>query len=83
MWFFLGIEELPLAAEEAHNPSKDIPKAGIWGMVSLVVCAAIVYFLNPAVTGSAALGASGEPLLDGFRAFLPDQLGGGACRRSP
>lgn len=71
MWFFLGIEELPLAAEEAHNPSRDIPKAGIWGMVSLVVCAAVVYFLNPAVTGSQALGSSDEPLLDGFRAFLP------------
>lgn len=71
MWFFLGIEELPLAAEEAHNPSRDIPKAGLWGMVSLVACAAIVFFLNPAVTGSQALGSSDEPLLDGFRAFLP------------
>lgn len=71
MWFFLGIEELPLAAEEAHNPSRDIPKAGIWGLISLVACAAIVFFLNPAVTGSAALAESDEPLLDGFRAFLP------------
>ena len=71
MWFFLGIEELPLAAEEAHNPSRDIPRAGIWGMTSLVICAAIVFFLNPAVTGSQALGSSDEPLLDGFRAFLP------------
>jgi len=74
MWFFLGIEELPLAAEEAHNPSRDIPKAGIWGMVSLIVCAAIVFVLNPAVTGSAALQTSAEPLLDGFRAFLPSSL---------
>lgn len=72
MWFFLGIEELPLAAEEAHEPTKDIPRAGIWGLVTLVGCAAIVFFLNPAVTGSADLAASGEPLLDGFRAFLPD-----------
>ena len=71
MWFFLGIEELPLAAEEAHEPTKDIPKAGIWGMITLVACAAIVFFLNPAVTGSAKLGDSDEPLLDGFRAFLP------------
>ena len=56
MWFFLGIEELPLAAEEAHNPSRDIPKAGIWGMISLVVCAAIVFFLNPASPGAAGAG---------------------------
>jgi ethanolamine permease len=74
MWFFLGIEELPLAAEEAHEPSRDIPKAGIWGMITLVACGAIVFFLNPAVTGSEALGSSDEPLLDGFRAFLPDNL---------
>ena len=33
--------------------------------VLLVGCGALVFFLNPAVTGSAALGASGEPLLDG------------------
>jgi ethanolamine permease len=72
MWFFLGIEELPLAAEEAKDPAKDIPRAGIVGLITLVGCAALVFFLNPAVTGSAALGASGEPLLDGFKVFLSD-----------
>lgn len=71
MWFFLGIEELPLVAEEAHDPSRDIPRAGLWCMVSLAGCGAIVYLLNPAVTGAQALGSSEEPLLDGFRAFLP------------
>lgn len=70
VWFFLGIEELPLAAEESHDPSKDIPRAGIIGLLTLCVTAAIVFVLNPAVTGSAALSASGEPLLDGFRVFL-------------
>jgi ethanolamine permease len=74
MWFFLGIEELPLAAEEAHDPQRDIPHAGIAGLLTLCGCGAIVFFLNPAVTGSAALGASGEPLLDGFRAFLSADL---------
>lgn len=71
MWLFLGIEELPLAAEEAHTPSKDIPRAGIWGLVTLVVSGGVVIVLNPAVTGAAALGGSDEPLLDGFRAILP------------
>jgi len=70
-WFFLGIEELPLAAEEAKNPVRDIPRAGIWGIVTLTLLALLVLVLNPAVTGSAAIAASGEPLLDGFRAFLP------------
>jgi ethanolamine permease len=74
MWFYLGIEELPLAAEETHQPGRDIPKAGIWGLVTLVATGALVLFLNPAVTGSEALAASGEPLLDGFRAFMPADL---------
>jgi ethanolamine permease len=74
MWFFLGIEELPLAAEESHNPSKDIPKAGITGMITLVISGAVILVLNPGVTGSELLGSSGEPLLDGFRAILPDGL---------
>ncbi|MFC5928987.1 amino acid permease [Cryobacterium melibiosiphilum] len=74
MWFFLGIEELPLAAEEAHDPSRDIPRAGVLGMVTLVACGAVVLVLNPGLTGSAALGTSGEPLLDGFRAVLPEGL---------
>ena len=71
MWLFLGIEELPLAAEEAHTPTRDIPRAGLWGLATLVVTGAVVVVLNPAVTGAAALGESDEPLLDGFRAVLP------------
>ncbi|MEC7202020.1 MAG: amino acid permease, partial [Verrucomicrobiota bacterium] len=26
IWFYLAIEELPLAAEEAHDPAKDMPR---------------------------------------------------------
>src|SRR5699024_16214 len=52
----------------------DIPRAGIVGLITLVATGALVFVLNPAVTGSDALGASGEPLLDGFRAFLSDDL---------
>lgn len=77
IWFFLGIEELPLAAEEAHNPARDIPKASVWGVITLAFFGLLVLFLNPAVTGSAAISVgldSGEPLLAGFRAFLPDDV---------
>lgn len=72
MWLYLGIEELPLAAEEAHMPARDIPRAGLWGMGTLIVSGALVLVLNPAVTGASAIGEAGEPLLDGFRAILPD-----------
>ncbi len=72
MWFFLGIEELPLAAEESENPSRDIPKAGIRGLLTLVITATLVLILNPGITGADALKESGEPLLDGFRALLPN-----------
>ena len=78
IWFFLGIEELPLAAEESHNPTKDIPKASVWGVITLAFFGLLVLFVNPAVTGSAALtvspGDGDEPLLAGFRAFLPESV---------
>jgi ethanolamine permease len=78
IWFFLGIEELPLAAEEAKNPAKDIPKAGVWGIITLAFFGLLILFLNPAVTGSKDLtvspGDGDEPLLAGFRAFLPDSV---------
>jgi len=72
MWFFLGIEELPLAAEEAQNPTRDIPKAGIRGLITLCVTGILVLVLNPGITGADQLKESGEPLLDGFRVILPN-----------
>ena len=75
IWFYLGIEELPLAAEEAMDPKKDVPSATIWGLVTLVVTAVLVLVLNTGVTGAEAIRGSGEPLLDGFRAILGSGTG--------
>ncbi len=72
IWFFLGIEELPLAAEETHTPARDIPRGSIIGMFTLLVSAFTVLILNPGVMGSAAISTSGEPILDGFRAIFPN-----------
>jgi ethanolamine permease len=72
MWFFLGIEELPLAAEESHNPVRDIPRAGLIARTTLIVTGLLVLFLNTALIGSEAAGTAGEPLLDGFRAMVGD-----------
>ncbi len=73
VWLFLGIEELPLAAEEAHNPSKDIPRAGFWARGTLIATGLLVMFINTGILGAEATGAAGEPLLDGFRAVVGDE----------
>ncbi len=74
VWFFLGIEELPLAAEESNNPSKDIPKAALWSRTTLIITGLLVLFLNTGINGAEELRVAGEPLLDGFRAMVGDQL---------
>jgi ethanolamine permease len=75
MWFFLGIEELPLAAEESHDPVRDIPRAGFWARGTLIVTGLLVLFFNTALLGAEETGAptQGEPLLNGFRAMVGDQ----------
>ncbi len=76
MWFFLGIEELPLAAEETRNPQRDIPKAGIIALVTLLVAAVVVFVVNTGVIGAKEIGSSGQPLLDGFALMVPKSLTG-------
>src|SRR5690606_2631163 len=74
VWFLLGLEELPLAAEESRSPVRDIPKAGFWARGTLIVTGLLVLFLNTGVLGAEATGEAGEPLLDGFRVIVGDQL---------
>jgi ethanolamine permease len=75
VWLFLAIEQLPLAAEESHDPKRDMPKGLIFGMATLVFSAFVTMFLNSGVGkaeeglmhGAFSIGSSAEPLLDGFR----------------
>ena len=85
VWLFLAIEQLPLAAEESHDPKRDMPRGLLLGIATLVFSAFMVLFLNssipvkggePEASGAFYLGASGEPLLDGFRALY----GSGAAK---
>jgi ethanolamine permease len=71
IWFYLAIEELPLAAEESHDPKRDIPRGTIYGLLTLVVAAFVVLFLNTGIApGAEGLRLSGEPLLDGLRTIF-------------
>ena len=68
VWLFLAIEQLPLAAEESVDPKKDMPKGLTYGMITLVISAFMILWLNSSIPlGAYALSQSGEPLLDGFK----------------
>lgn len=78
IWFYLAIEELPLAAEETEDVSRDMPKAMILGIGALLVLSVFTLILNSGVDfcnadgacGAAAIGVSGAPLADGFIAIF-------------
>ncbi|MFF2084661.1 ethanolamine permease [Nocardia sp. NPDC058176] len=63
IWFFLAVEGVPLAAEEASNPSKNVPKGIIVAMLLLVVTGAVVLFLVTGALGAADASSSGNPLV--------------------
>ncbi len=76
IWFYLAIEELPLAAEEAVDPKRDMPRGILLGLLTLIVCAFLTLILNTAISpGAAALSTSEEPLFDGLKTIFGDGLG--------
>jgi ethanolamine permease len=69
IWLYLAIEQLPLAAEESHDPKHDMPKGLIWGLMTLILTGVLVTFLNVGIGGGAAYFGSEteEPLLEGLK----------------
>ena len=75
LWVYLGIEQMPLAAEESHDPARDMPKAILLALVTLILCS----FLTPALSGTIAPGAqavgkSTEPLFLSFKTIFGSGL---------
>jgi ethanolamine permease len=71
IWFFLAIEEVPLAAEESMDPRRDVPRGSVLAMHTLLIAAVLTLIFNTGLPGGAALyGQSGFPLLDGFKAIF-------------
>ncbi len=76
IWFFLAIEELPLAAEESHDPRRDIPRGTIYGLYTLIVAAFLTLFLSAGIApGSKEVSASNEPLFLGFQTIFGSGTG--------
>ena len=61
IWFFLAVEGVPLAAEEARDPKRDMPRGIIGAMVVLLVFAALMLVFAPGAAGSAVHRGLGQP----------------------
>jgi ethanolamine permease len=73
LWVYLGIEQLPLAAEEARDPARDMPKGMMFGLATLVLFAFGIVILNSGIPpGAAEVGRSNEPLFLGLRNIFSD-----------
>ncbi|NUT95821.1 MAG: ethanolamine permease [Saccharothrix sp.] len=68
IWFFLAVEGVPLAAEEARDPKRDMPRGIIGAMLALLLFAGAILVFAPGGAGSEALKGSNNPLPDAVRA---------------
>ncbi len=74
MWLFLAVEGVPLAAEEAKDPAKDVPKGIIAAMLFLLFTALLVLFLLAGSAGAEAIAQSAIPLVDALKLAGNDTL---------
>lgn len=83
LWFYLAIEQLPLAAEESYDPRRDMPKGILYGLLTLVACSFLTLWVSVSIPpGAAKVGESQEPLFLGFQAMFGSSakvLAGVAC----
>ncbi|GGF97187.1 ethanolamine permease [Rhodococcoides trifolii] len=79
IWFFLAIEGVPLAAEEAKDPTRNVPRGIIAAMGVLLLTGAAVLVLVTGAGGAEAMQESGNPLVealgDGTAAKVVNYIG--------
>ena len=69
MWFFLGVEGVPLAAEETREPARTLPKAMACSMGILLLLALLTFLAATGARGPDAVQDAGNPLVE---ALQPD-----------
>jgi ethanolamine permease len=75
LWLYLGIEQLPLAAEESHDPKQDMPRGILYGLLTLIAVSFLTVVLSAGIApGAARLAVSNEPLFVGFRTIFGQGL---------
>ncbi|GAA1326739.1 ethanolamine permease [Streptomyces sanglieri] len=63
MWFFLGVEGVPLAAEEAKDPVRSMPRALAISLTVLVGLAVLTFLSATGAQGAKAIQEAGNPLV--------------------
>ena len=71
LWFYLAIEQLPLAAEESHDPRRDMPKGILYGLLTLIACSFLTLYVSASIPpGAAKVAESQEPLFLGYQTMF-------------
>lgn len=68
IWFFLAVEGVPLAAEEARDPRRDMPRGIIAAVSVLLAFAVLILVLAPGGAGAGAIAQADNPLPAAARA---------------
>ncbi|MEV4441608.1 ethanolamine permease [Streptomyces sp. NPDC049577] len=68
MWFFLGVEGVPLAAEETRDPARTLPKAMATSMGILLLLALLTFLAATGAGGADAMKDAGNPLVAALEA---------------
>jgi ethanolamine permease len=75
LWLYLGIEQLPLAAEESHDPREDMPRGILYGLMTLIGVSFLTVVLSSGIApGAAKVAVSNEPLFLGFQTIFGQGL---------
>jgi ethanolamine permease len=75
IWFFLAIEGAAMAAEEAKDPRRTIPKAFIWGIFTLVSLGLGVMVLAGGVGDWRTLANINDPLPQAMKQVVGEKSG--------
>ena len=68
IWFFLAVEGVPLAAEEAGDPARDMPRGIIAAMLVLLLFGGLILVLAPGGAGADFMKDHGAPLVGALQA---------------
>ncbi len=75
MWLFLAVEGVPLAAEEATDPKKDMPKGIITAMIVLLLFGGLVLVLAPGGAGANLMKDHAAPLVGALQHVYGENSG--------